>query len=108
MMSMTYSISIPLRGFPRLSKQSQLSQLSTDCIALSRFCYVLLKAKVVAPLISQQSQRVIDHAAEGLAVLGDVAAPLVLPYLIHGERSERQAAVQVLRRLREAGTKRCC
>ena len=106
MMSMTDSISIPLRGFPRLSKQSQLSQ--TDCIALSRFCCVLLEAKVVAPLISQQSQRVIDHAAEGLAVLGDVAAPLVLPYLIHGERSERQAAVQVLRRLREAGTKRCC
>lgn len=63
---------------------------------------------MVAPLISQQSQRVIDHAAEGLAALGDVAAPLVLPYLIHGEKSERQAAVQVLRRLREAqGAKRC-
>ena len=61
-------------------------------------------ANLVSPLLSQdqQHQHVLDDAVEGLALLGDVAAHVVLPYLITGQTSERQAAVEVLRKVGEA------
>ncbi|CAK8991166.1 unnamed protein product [Durusdinium trenchii] len=61
-------------------------------------------AKAVAPLMSHHhGQCVVDRAAEGLARLGDVSAPLVTEYLVDGEALERQAAVEVLRKLGEPG-----
>ena len=54
----------------------------------------------VAPLLAAQGVR--DAAAEALVALGDVAAPLVVSYVLVGEKLERQKAVEVLRELGRA------
>lgn len=65
--------------------------------------FLWAEATLVSPLLSQHHcQHVLDDAVEGLALLGDVAAHAVLPYLITGQKSERQAAVEVLRKLGKA------